>query len=75
MWNHLPGQVIHATALTTFKETALPIIRSMQPPVGSYVLHISNFLLAQHTLFFCKQEIFTMATPHFMTTHCWIIPV
>ena len=53
MWNHLPGQVIHATGLTTFKETALPIIRSMQPPVGSYVLHIyPTFLLAQRTLFF-----------------------
>ena len=36
MWNYLPGQVVHTTGLSTFKEAALPIIRTMQPPVGSY---------------------------------------
>ena len=44
-----------------FKEAALPIIQTIQPPVASYVLSPRSF--------YCKQEIFTTAASHFRT-HC-----
>ena len=38
MWNHLPGNVVHANGFPTFKEAALPFIRTLQPPAGSRIL-------------------------------------
>ena len=37
-WNHLPGPVVEITNPSTFRETALPVIQVMQPPVGCYML-------------------------------------
>ena len=38
IWNHLPTQTVNAIGTETFKEAALPVIRTMQPPVGSNIL-------------------------------------
>ena len=38
IWNHLPSQVVLCTGLTSFKEAALPSLRTMQPPVLSSLL-------------------------------------
>ena len=38
MWNHLPGAVVTTADPTLFRGAALPILRTMQPPVGSAMM-------------------------------------
>ena len=38
IWNHLPAQAVNTKGTVNFKEAALPVLRLMQPPVGSSIL-------------------------------------
>ena len=38
IWNSLPGPVVNATGLMTFQKAALPVIRTVQPAVGSSIV-------------------------------------
>ena len=38
IWNHLPAQAVNTKGTDNFKEAALPVLRLMQPPVGSSIL-------------------------------------
>ena len=38
IWNHLPAQAVNTKGTDNFKEAALPVLRLMQPPVGSGIL-------------------------------------
>ena len=37
-WNHLPRAVVITADPTLFRGAALPILRTMQPPVGSAMI-------------------------------------
>ena len=38
IWNQLPPAAVCAPTISAFREAALPVIRGLQPPVGSRLL-------------------------------------